>query len=370
MLAQKGIRRHHRPHPTQAQFLRQPALPGAEAAFTAPARLWRVRRNHAHPQLARRTPHLRETVVVHRLSGLGRQPEMTGAIAVQSAKHAPAFDHFFQPCQHRHRRFLFHQLRVINLAVGVVHNYQQVVPALILEPAMLAALSVRKHPRQRSPRTQLAMHSPFAALRHHPGPLQQSLHPAVADLDLVFLLQLLVKVPHVQIEILLPIQPQHFLHHRQWHLLGRRFPSPPVKQPPEPELFIPFMPAPHLPVADPDDLGRLPPRDLLRQRPQNQFLYLHRPLHRGLRVRDHAFHALLPSPPAKRTLHLLSQPDISCANDSDFTWSCPHRLFPLLCRAPSDFLSYYPTESGSRCFLGHFAQEGLPLFARQELEEP
>ncbi|MGA2200475.1 MAG: 2,3-bisphosphoglycerate-independent phosphoglycerate mutase, partial [Terriglobales bacterium] len=40
------------------------------------------------------------------------------------------------------------------------------------------------------------------------------------------------------------------------------------------------------------------------------------PLHRGLRVRKHAFHALLQPPPAKRTLHLLSQPDISCANDS------------------------------------------------------
>jgi hypothetical protein len=36
MLAQKGIRRLHRPDSTQAQFLRQPALPGAEAWFAAP----------------------------------------------------------------------------------------------------------------------------------------------------------------------------------------------------------------------------------------------------------------------------------------------------------------------------------------------
>ena len=48
----------------------------------------------------------------------------------------------------------------------------------------------------------------------------------------------------------------------------------------------------------------------------------------------------------------------------------PTPFGPLLCRVPSDFLSYYPAESGSRCFLGHFAQEGLPLFARQELEKP
>src|ERR1019366_7323168 len=104
--------------------------------------------------------------------------------------------------------------------------------------------------------------------------------------------------------------------HRQRHFLGRRLAPTPVEQAPEPELFIAFMPAPHLPVADADDLRCLPPRDLLRHGPQNHFLYLHRPLHRGLRVRKHAFHALLPSPPAKRTLHLLSHPDISCANDT------------------------------------------------------
>src|ERR1039458_6808436 len=109
-------------------------------------------------------------------------------------------------------------------------------------------------------------------------------------------------VPHVQIEILFPIQPQDFLHHRQRHFLGRRFPSPSVKQPSKPELFITLSPVPHLPVADP--------------RPQNDFLYFHRPLHRGLRVREHASHGLLPSPPEKRTHHLLSQPDISCANDT------------------------------------------------------
>src|SRR6202043_350233 len=187
---------------------------------------------------------------------------------------------------------------------------------------MLAAVNVQQHPGQRTPRTQLAMHPALAPLGHHPRPLQDPFHPAVADLHLVLLLQLFVKVPHVQVEILLPIQSQNFLHHRHRHPLGRRLPPPPVKQPSETELFITLSPAPHLPVADPYDLGRLPPRDLLRHGPQNHFLYLHRPLHCGLRVRHHAFHGLLPSPPAKRTLHLLSQPDISCANDSSLPRSC------------------------------------------------
>ena len=39
-------------------------------------------------------------------------------------------------------------------------------------------------------------------------------------------------------------------------------------------------------------------------------------LHRGLRVGIHASHGLLHSPPAKRTYHVLSQPDISCATDT------------------------------------------------------
>src|ERR1017187_2696635 len=133
-------------------------------------------------------------------------------------------------------------------------------------------------------------------------------------------------VPHVQIEILFPIQPQDFLHHRQRHFLGRRFPSPSVKQPSKPELFITLSPVPHLPVADP--------------RPQNDFLYFHRPLHRGLRVREHASHGLLPSPPAKRTHHLLSQPDISCANDS-LELQCrfgPLSVASLDCRAGTAFV--------------------------------
>ena len=39
-------------------------------------------------------------------------------------------------------------------------------------------------------------------------------------------------------------------------------------------------------------------------------------------VKEHALHGLLPSPPAKRTDHVLSQPDISCANDTSFSRPC------------------------------------------------
>src|SRR5713226_10493514 len=124
-------------------------------------------------------------------------------------------------------------------------------------------------------------------------------------------------MPQVQIEILLPVELQNPLHHHRRHPLGRRLSPSPVKQTAKPELFIALPPASHVPVADADNLRRLPPGDLLSHSPQHLFLYFHAPLHRGLRVGNHAWHGLLPSPPAKRTHQLLTQPDISCANDID-----------------------------------------------------
>src|SRR5712692_10766599 len=188
---------------------------------------------------------------------------------------------------------------------------------------MPAAVDVHQHARQRSPRTPLAMHPALASPRHQPRSLQHPFHPAVAERDLVLAAQLLVKMPQVQIEVLVAVQSQHSLHHRHRHFPGGRLAPPPVKQPAKAKLFIALPPAPHVPVADADDLRRLPPGDLLGHGPQNYFLYFHCPLHRGLRVEVHASHGLLPSPPEKRTHHLLSHPDISCANDTPTPTASP-----------------------------------------------
>jgi hypothetical protein len=80
-------------------------------------------------------------------------------------------------------------------------------------------------------------------------------------------------------------------------------------------LFLSLPPAARRPVADADDLRRLPRRDFLRHGPENHFLYLHRPLHGGPRIRLHASYGRSPSPSAMLTDYLLTQPDISCAND-------------------------------------------------------
>jgi hypothetical protein len=73
-------------------------------------------------------------------------------------------------------------------------------------------------------------------------------------------------------------------------------------------------PAPHLPVPDPHNLRSLIPRNLLRHRLQHHFPAPSSPAPSGPRVRFHAPHGLLLSPPAQRTFHWLIQPDISCAS--------------------------------------------------------
>src|SRR6266852_9050367 len=64
--------------------------------------------------------------------------------------------------------------------------------------------------------------------------------------------------------------------------VSARFALPPVEQTVVAKLLIALAPAPHLSIANADDLGGLPPRDPFRHGAQN---------------------------------HVLSQPDISCAND-------------------------------------------------------
>src|SRR5580765_3072481 len=258
-------------------------------------------------------------MAVHLAAHLRRQPEMATTIAVQRAEHALALDHFPQSRHHRRRRFLFHQLGVVNLAGGVVQNHDQVVPAFILKPLVPAAVDVQQHPRQRPPLAPLAMRPTLASSRHQSRSLQRLLHPGVTKFDPMLGLQLLVKVLHVQIKIFFPVQGEHFLHRRHCHPPPRRLTPPPVQQSVVALFHIALPPPPHVPVADAQDLRRLPPPDLLRHRLQHHVLYFHRPLHRGPRISFHAPHGLSSSPPAKRTYHLLSQPDISCATDTRST---------------------------------------------------
>ncbi len=175
---------------------------------------------------------------------------MAAAVAIQGAKHALPRDHCLQPRHHRQRGFFFHQLRVIDLAGGIVENHQQVVPALVLEPAMPAAIDVQ----QQLP-------------RHQSRSRQRQLDPGVTQPDSVLLHQFLVKVQHIQIEVLLPIKLQHLLGQCHRNPPRRSLPPPLIKQPIVAKLLVAFPPPPHPAVADAYDLRRLPPSDPFRHRP-------------------------------------------------------------------------------------------------------
>src|SRR5438309_5569206 len=208
------------------------------------------------------------------------------------------------------------------------------------EALVMTAVDMQQHAGQGPPWAPLAMHPPLPLPRHQPRALQGRLHPAVTQLDRVLFTQLLVKMTHVEIEILLPVQSQNLFHRRQRNPLGAGLSPPPVEQPVIAKFLVALAPAPHVPVADADNLRCLPPGDLLGHRSQNHFLYFHRPLHGGLRVRVHASHGLLLSPPAKRTFHVLIRPDISCVNDTYF---------------------YAVAAATPMCYLAGYNVEGNPL---------
>jgi len=86
----------------------------------------------------------------------------------------------------------------------------------------------------RPPRSPFAVHPALPSPRHQSCALQHALHPAVAECDLVLAPQLLVKMPQVQIEILLPVQFQHPLHHRRRNRFGEGIPRPRSNSPRKP----------------------------------------------------------------------------------------------------------------------------------------
>jgi hypothetical protein len=72
---------------------------------------------------------------------------MAAAVAVQRAKQPLLLNHLAQAGHHGACRFLFHQLRVVDLAGRIVQDHDQVVPPIVLKPAVLAAINVQQHPR-------------------------------------------------------------------------------------------------------------------------------------------------------------------------------------------------------------------------------
>src|ERR1700681_4199842 len=65
----------------QSKLLWQPPLPGAKATLAAPPRLRGVGRDHLHSQFLHRSPHLRQSMLVHLLARLRRHEKVTAPVA-------------------------------------------------------------------------------------------------------------------------------------------------------------------------------------------------------------------------------------------------------------------------------------------------
>ena len=93
-------------------------------------------------------------------------------------------------------------------------------PAIILKALVPTAIQVQRHPRRGPSGPPLAMRAPLACLLHQPGALQGELHPHVAEPEAVFFPQLLVRVPHVEVRVLVLVQLQCFFYDLKRHTLA------------------------------------------------------------------------------------------------------------------------------------------------------
>jgi len=211
-------------------------------------------------------------VFIHRFARLAGHEEVAAAIAIEGAEQALLLDHLLQRCHDRSRRFFFDQLRIVDLAGGVVEKDNQVVIAVILKPAMRAAINVQQHARQRPARPPAAMRSALAFSRHQSGALQRLLDPAIAELDALLLAQLFMEMAHVEVEILLLIQGEHLFHRLQRHAVIAALAAPLIKQPVVAVVLVGLPFALHIAHAHARDLGRLDPGQLLGQGFQNHVL--------------------------------------------------------------------------------------------------
>src|SRR5678809_341810 len=211
LLPQEAIGFLHRDDLAQSQLLRQPPLPGAVAALHPPSRLRRIRWNHLGPHFFQGSSQLRHLVLIHLAARLRCHEEMARPITIQGTEDTPLFDHLPHRRHQRPRSFFLHQLRVIDLASGIVQDGDQIVVPTVPKPGMFAGVDMQQHPRQWTPRAPPPMRPPPPLFLYQARSLQRRLHPRVAELHAVFLSQLLVEMPHIEIEVLLSI-PVSYTH--------------------------------------------------------------------------------------------------------------------------------------------------------------
>ena len=157
------------------------------------------------------------------------------------------------------------------------------------------------------------------ALGHQARPLQGGLHEGVGEAQSVLAAGELTEVPHVEPQVALPVEPQDPLQLLDRHPPPRGDLPAAIEQAVIALLLVATAQPAHGARTEAQDLGRGRPGALPAQCSQEDFLYLHGPLHgrRGIG------HGHLPGGHDNRAAcwersnHLLSGAVRSCAPDSD-----------------------------------------------------
>jgi hypothetical protein len=122
--------------------------------------------------------------------------------------------------------------------------------AIIAKPSMLAGINMRQHARHRTPLSMTTM-------LPHVRPRTINLAPCIAFCTHAGLfLQLLMKVPYIQIELLPAVQPHNFFHRVHRHTLVTGLGLAPIHQPRVALGLQPLPPSAALSGRSPYDLGR------------------------------------------------------------------------------------------------------------------
>jgi hypothetical protein len=151
----------------------------------------------ADAKLRQRAPDLRLHALRHWLPGLGRMEIVTAAVGVELTEQPMPIDHLGQRAKARSRALLFDDEARIDRTGRVVEgDHQIVLPIIARQPGEARGILMQHHAHHRPPRPLLAMRRAPRCRPHQPRPLQRQPGHRVAELVMVPLLQLLVKMLH------------------------------------------------------------------------------------------------------------------------------------------------------------------------------
>jgi hypothetical protein len=212
----------------------------------------------ADAELRQGAPDLRLYALRNRLPGLGRMEIVAAAVGVELAEQPVLRDHLGQRAKARPGALLLDDKARIDRAGRVVEgDHQIVLPIIARQPGEARGILMQHHAHHRPSRPLLAMRRAPRRRPHQPRPLQRQPGHRVAQLVVVPLLQLLVKMLHREPAIALLIKPQHAQDLRGRRPAARRLADPPIAQTLRPLIAQPVAPPPERPLRDPQHLRRL-----------------------------------------------------------------------------------------------------------------